>query len=71
MLGEIVEAELAQGRPMISAIVVGVNGVPGEGFYALAQQLGRFTDDTKAARLAFWECERQAVYHAWARTFKE
>jgi hypothetical protein len=70
MLGEISEAELDRGRPMLSALAVGVNGVPGEGFYDLAQQLGRLTEDSKEARAAFWESEKQAVYQAWAQTFK-
>jgi hypothetical protein len=70
ILGEITEAELDQGRPMLSALAVGVNGVPGEGFYSLGKQLGRLTDDSKEGRAAFWESEKQAVYQAWARTFK-
>lgn len=70
MLGEISEAELDQKRPMLSALAVGVAGVPGEGFFSLAQQVGRLTDDSKEGRAAFWESEKQAVYQAWARTSK-
>ncbi len=55
---------------MLSALAVGMNGVPGEGFFSLAQQLGRLTDNSKEARAAFWESEKQAVYQAWARTYK-
>lgn len=71
ILGEITQAELEQGRPMLSALAVGVSGVPGDGFYHLAQELGTLADDSKEARLAFWEAERLAVYQAWARTFKQ
>lgn len=69
MLGEISEAELDRGRPMLSALAVGVNGVPGEGLYSLARQLERLTEDSKEARAAFWENEKRAVYQSWARTF--
>lgn len=34
---------------MFSALAVGMNGVPGEGFFSLAQQLGRLTDNSKEA----------------------
>ena len=70
MLGEISEDELAQGRPMLSAIVVGVNGLPGSGFAALARELGKLESEDKADEMAFWEEERTAVYKAWAREFK-
>lgn len=68
MLGEIVEDEVRAGRPMLSAVVVGVSsGVPGSGFYGLAQQLGKLADDAEAAKLHFWEQERNAVYATWRR----
>ena len=41
VLGEIVEDEVAADRPMLSAVAVGVSGLPGPGFYSLAQELGR------------------------------
>jgi len=70
VLGEITEAELDRGRPMLSALAVGVSGKPGEGFYSLARQLGRLTEDSTAAEEAFWQHEREAVYAAWQRKFK-
>ena len=70
LIGEISQDEVQNGRPMLSALVVGVSGVPGEGFLTWAKELGRLTDDSKEARAAFWESEKQAVYQAWARTFK-
>jgi hypothetical protein len=47
MLGEISEDEIANERLMLSALAVGVSGVPGEGFYNLAKELGRLHDDSK------------------------
>lgn len=69
MLGEISEEELGHGRPMLSAIAVGVNGVPGPGFYNWARKLGRLTDDSPEAEQEFLERETRAVYETWARTF--
>lgn len=69
MLGEITEDELAQGRPMLSAVAVGVNGVPGPGFAGLARELGKLDSEEKADEMAFWEAECAAVYETWARKF--
>ncbi|HNT77634.1 MAG TPA: hypothetical protein PKH77_21680 [Anaerolineae bacterium] len=68
ILSEISEDELLQHRPMLSAVVVSVSGKPGQGFYVLAQNLGKFNagDD----ELKFWETEKAAVYKAWQREFK-
>jgi len=65
MLGEIAEDEVLAGRPMLSAVVVGVNGKPGSGFFSLAKDLGKFSeiDDEQS----FWEQERDAAYVAWRR----
>ncbi len=62
ILGEISDDEVANGRPMLSAIVVNVQGLLGSGFYALARQLGRLQDDNEQA---FWERECQLVYETW------
>lgn len=70
MLGEITENELREGRPMLSAVAVGVSGTPGPGFAGLARTLGKLTSEDKAEEKAFWEQEREAVYKAWAREFK-
>lgn len=67
MLGEIVTQELDEGRPMLSAVCVGVSGKPSDGFFNFALQLGRMQADTKAEREAFWAKERQAVYEAWSK----
>lgn len=70
MIGVISEDEIAYGRPMLSAIVVGVNGKPGDGFYDWASKLGRFEGEGKEARERFWQQEREAVYETWKKTFK-
>jgi hypothetical protein len=65
MLGEISENEVSNARPMLSAIVVGVSGQPGPGFYGLAEDLDKFQEDTKESQLKFWEDEKRAVYDTW------
>ena len=65
LLGEISEDEVNNGRPMLSAVAVNVQGVPGPGFYALARELGKEFDDSKEAKLAFWSSELSNVYEVW------
>ena len=65
MLGEIAEDEVQAGRPMLSAVVVGVNGKPGHGFFSLAEDLGKLGQDDD--QQSFWERERDAAYIAWRR----
>jgi len=65
MLGEISEHEVGAGRPMLSAVVVGVSGKPGSGFAAVAKDLGRLSDGEDEH--SFWQRERDAVYEAWRR----
>jgi hypothetical protein len=63
ILGEISEDEVSNGRPMLSAIAVGVEGSPGSGFYALARELGKLSSDSDDPK--FWKIECQAVYNCW------
>lgn len=70
VVGEISEDELAQGRPMLSALVVGVNGKPGPGFYNWARELGRLHGGQHEDEQSFWEREKEAVYETWKRVFK-
>lgn len=70
MLGEISEDEMNQGRPMLSAIVVGVSGLPGSGFFTLAREFGKLQADSKEEQHRFWEEEKTAVYTAWQKEFK-
>jgi hypothetical protein len=69
ILGEISEDEVRTGRPMLSAVAVGVGGKPGPGFYDLARTLRRQSAHLDDA--AFWEQERAAVYGAWRRPLSE
>ena len=63
VLGEISRNEVEYGRPMLSAIVIGTNGVPGEGFQNFASELGRWNGqgDWKV----FWHSEMEEVYKVW------
>jgi hypothetical protein len=64
MLGEISNEEDSLGRGMLSAYVVPAEtGVPGGGFFDLAEKLGRRVDD----RLAFWVEEIKRVDAVWRR----
>ena len=65
MLGEISADEHDNGRPMLSAIVVGVNGKPGDGLFGISKRLGVFDDENEVAREQFVEQERRAVYEMW------
>lgn len=69
MIGVISENELQQGRPMLSAIVVGVNGKPGAGLYAWARDLGRLQSEHPADEERFWEDEKEAIYKEWQKKF--
>ena len=71
LIGEISHEEIQNGRPMLSALAVGTSGVPGDGFYTWAKDLGRLRDDSKQTNEQFWRQECEAVYSAWKREFKE
>lgn len=60
MLGQVSIEEDANGRPLLSVLVVHKNGdmKPGPGFFELATSLGRDTRDTDRA----WIAETQKVY---------
>jgi hypothetical protein len=62
ILGEISEDEVANARPMLSAIAVNVLGSLGPGFFPLARQLGELQDDNEQT---FWEKECNLVYDTW------
>ena len=71
LLFEISEEERNQGRPMLSALVVSsTNNAPGPGFFGLAQDWGKFTDNSAEGKRRFWEEEKGAVYAAWRKEFK-
>ena len=63
LLGIISANECNQGRPMLSAICVGKNGRPGEGFLPYAKDLGYFKDGEDQE--TFWKSECDKVYEEW------
>jgi hypothetical protein len=63
LLGEISEDEVEKGRPMLSAVAVGVDGKPGPGFFNLAKQIGKLLDDKD--QNTFWRTECQELYKIW------
>jgi hypothetical protein len=67
--GAISDEEVAHGRPMLSAIVVGVSGKPGGGFFGKAKDLGKLTTDDPNEQEAFWQAEKKAVYETWKKAF--
>jgi hypothetical protein len=69
LLGEISEDESLAGRPMLSAVAVGVSGKPGPGFFALARQFGKFTG-SESEQDSYWSHELQSVYKAWRRPLR-
>ena len=70
MVGAISEDEHAQGRPMLSAIVVRKSGEPGQGFFRLARDLGKLQTQDKDAKHRFWKKEVAAVHATWQKQFK-
>ena len=69
IIGEISENEVRNGRPMLSAVCVGVSGEPGSGFYGWAREIGRLKSSRKEDEKQFWQDELKAVYAAWERKF--
>jgi len=65
VLGEISEDVFLSGRPMLSAVAVGVSGRPGQGFYTLAKDLGLMKSGQDERVL--WDQQREAVYETWRR----
>ena len=65
LIGEISDDEAINNRPMLSAIVVGVSGEPGEGFYGLAKDLYDLELETRESKREFWHQEKAKVYQTW------
>jgi hypothetical protein len=63
LIGAISKNELQHDRPILSAIVIGVNGKPGIGFYKWAQKLGIFNDGDDEE--TFWKNECKKIYGEW------
>jgi len=63
-LDEINRYEHQQNHPMLSAVVVLKNKyIPGEGFFPLARELGRFRGSDKDT---FWINELKEVHNHWS-----
>jgi hypothetical protein len=64
ILGEISEWEHDEGRPLLSAVVIREDiGIPGEGFFKLARELGKFQGQNEQD---FWQNELQDVHNIWS-----
>ena len=67
LIGTISENEITQGRPMLSVIVVGVDGKPGDGLYSWGKKLGVMSEDEDEE--TFWHKECEKVYSEWKPTY--
>ena len=68
ILGNISNHEHAQGRPMLSAVVVlAETGYPGDGFYTLARELGLHHERKEFEDLDFFVQEMKKVYACWKK----
>lgn len=68
LLGEIALYEHSGGRPMLTALVVhrGNDNNPGEGFFAIAQELGLFNGSRdQILKLTFWANQVTSVHNYW------
>lgn len=64
LLDQISEGEHANGRPLLSAVVIHVqDNMPGNGFFAMARRVGRFAGGDE---LQFWLAEINAVWQQWS-----
>ncbi len=68
LIGSISENEVRLGRPMLSALVIGVNGKPGDGFIPWAQKLGLYKDGDDEG--SFWKNECKKIYEEWKAKYK-
>lgn len=60
------------GHPMLSAVIVGKNnGIPGEGFYNLAHEMEKLSQDpdtmSEEAKIEFWKSELNEVYKTFSK----
>lgn len=65
LLDEINRVEAENGRPLLSAVVIGKDtGMPGRGFFNCARDLKRYSGNDD---LEYWLQELQQVYDHWSR----
>lgn len=67
LLGIVTQNEIAQGRPMLSALAVNSAGKPGSGFIPWAKELGLFKDGDDET--VFWKNQCKACYQLWQQQF--
>ncbi|NQU44261.1 hypothetical protein HQ520_13305 [bacterium] len=68
LLEEIARYEQQQGNPMLTAVVIhsGGDNNPGNGFFDIAEEFGRFSGSTdQLKRIAFWAEAVTEVYEFW------
>lgn len=68
LLGEIVEFEHGEGRPMLTALIVhrGNDNNPGDGFFSIAHDLGLYNGRRdQMSRLTFWVNQVTSVHNHW------
>ena len=65
ILDRINRHEHRAGRPLLSAVVVGSQGMPGRGFFELARTLGLYVGDGETQ---YWSEELERVHKRWAPT---
>ena len=68
IIGLISQNENEQGRPMLSSIVVGVSGKPGDGYYEWATELGLLTEDMD--KESFWRYQCEQIYEEWKISYR-
>ena len=68
LIGAVSRNEIEHGRPMLSSLVVGVSGVPGEGYYSWAGQLGLFKQGENQEE--FWKLECEKIYEEWKAAYR-
>lgn len=65
ILDEISRSEHADGKPLLSAVVISkVENCPGQGFFTLAQSLNLY-DGNPDSKLEFWKQELRRVHEHW------
>jgi len=67
MLYEINQHEHEVGHPLLSAVVIYLDGnSPGRGFFTCAQELGVYKGSSVVEEMTFWVSELKRVYEYWA-----
>ena len=69
LLGEIAKYEYQENRPMLTSLVIhkGNDNNPGEGFFAIATELGEFSGSRdQLERVTFWSNQVTDVHNHWS-----